>query len=267
MSDVPEIRIGTAEREQALAALSAALSDGRIRSSSSTSAADGSPRPPRAGSGTRCSRSAVAHAVRAVEVSPEPADVDGEKTWRNTVMAVIQFVALALFFVVPIDNSWLFFLLIPATAAILFGAGTAGKGAQLLMEPIEINAGSCICAHLRADERVDDRPALRDGGVTDPATSQIVRGSGRTEEHFPGPCANPRRLTAGRGGAGPRRRRRRAERVGTGRPRTTPRGRDRGRPPVRRGALGPRRHGTMRPMLDRFDRRCVPLAIATVVVW
>jgi hypothetical protein len=36
-------------------------------------------------------------------------------------MSVIPLVALVLFFVVPVDNSWLFFLMIPAAGAILFG--------------------------------------------------------------------------------------------------------------------------------------------------
>ncbi|MFC8933386.1 hypothetical protein [Rhodococcus sp. NPDC057135] len=36
------------------------------------------------------------------------------------------------------------------------------------MEPIEINAGGWYLRALRADERVDDRPALADGGITDP---------------------------------------------------------------------------------------------------
>ncbi len=36
------------------------------------------------------------------------------------------------------------------------------------MEPIEINAGSWYLRALRADERVDDRPALAEMGVTDP---------------------------------------------------------------------------------------------------
>ncbi|RVW04543.1 hypothetical protein [Rhodococcus spongiicola] len=35
------------------------------------------------------------------------------------------------------------------------------------MEPIEINAGSWYLRALRADERVDDRPALREGGIED----------------------------------------------------------------------------------------------------
>ncbi|MEU2256615.1 hypothetical protein [Nocardia xishanensis] len=36
------------------------------------------------------------------------------------------------------------------------------------MEPIEINAGSWYLRALRADERIDDRPALAAGGITDP---------------------------------------------------------------------------------------------------
>ncbi|MFH5210899.1 hypothetical protein ACHIPZ_22220 [Antrihabitans sp. NCIMB 15449] len=36
------------------------------------------------------------------------------------------------------------------------------------MEPIEVNAGAWYLRALRADERVDDRPALADGGIDDP---------------------------------------------------------------------------------------------------
>lgn len=36
------------------------------------------------------------------------------------------------------------------------------------MEPVEINAGQWYLRALRADSRVDDRPALADLGVTDP---------------------------------------------------------------------------------------------------
>ncbi|SIR81147.1 hypothetical protein [Williamsia sterculiae] len=37
------------------------------------------------------------------------------------------------------------------------------------MEPVEINAGAWYLRALRADDRVDDRPALADLGVVDPA--------------------------------------------------------------------------------------------------
>lgn len=36
------------------------------------------------------------------------------------------------------------------------------------MDPIEINAGAWYLRALRADERIDDRPALQEGGITDP---------------------------------------------------------------------------------------------------
>ena len=36
------------------------------------------------------------------------------------------------------------------------------------MEPVEINAGQWYLRALRADNRIDDRPALADLGVTDP---------------------------------------------------------------------------------------------------
>jgi hypothetical protein len=36
------------------------------------------------------------------------------------------------------------------------------------MEPVEINAGQWYLRGLRADGRIDDRPALADLGVTDP---------------------------------------------------------------------------------------------------
>lgn len=131
MSDLPEIRIGTAEREHALEALTQHFSDGRLtvtefdERSGQIAAAT-----------TRGQLDTVFSDLPSLSpstpsrVAPEPVDVDRDKTWRNTVMAVIPFVALALFFVVPIDNSWLFFLLIPATAAILFGGkdGRRGRG-------------------------------------------------------------------------------------------------------------------------------------------
>jgi hypothetical protein len=36
------------------------------------------------------------------------------------------------------------------------------------MDPVEINAGTWYLRALRADERMDDRPALAELGVTDP---------------------------------------------------------------------------------------------------
>lgn len=52
------------------------------------------------------------------------------------------------------------------------------------MEPIEINAGSWYLRALRADERVDDRPALADIGVT--AADHVARRTAQwaTDEHY-----------------------------------------------------------------------------------
>ncbi|PTR31597.1 hypothetical protein C8K36_101629 [Rhodococcus sp. OK519] len=52
------------------------------------------------------------------------------------------------------------------------------------MEPIEINAGSWYLRALRADERVDDRPALRDGGIEDPGYVTARTQQWATEEHY-----------------------------------------------------------------------------------
>ncbi|GAB2702594.1 hypothetical protein [Nocardia thraciensis] len=48
------------------------------------------------------------------------------------------------------------------------------------MEPIEINAGGWYLRALRADDRIDDRPALADGGITDP--DYVVRRAREWEE-------------------------------------------------------------------------------------
>ncbi|MBL1074964.1 hypothetical protein JK358_11225 [Nocardia sp. 2] len=52
------------------------------------------------------------------------------------------------------------------------------------MEPIEINAGSWYLRALRADERIDDRPALADGGITDPEYVTRRNSEWADETHF-----------------------------------------------------------------------------------
>ncbi|WP_280253793.1 hypothetical protein [Nocardia abscessus] len=52
------------------------------------------------------------------------------------------------------------------------------------MEPIEINAGTWYLRALRADDRIDDRPALAAGGITEP-DYVARRAAGWAEEtHF-----------------------------------------------------------------------------------
>ncbi|MBF6349253.1 MULTISPECIES: hypothetical protein [Nocardia] len=59
------------------------------------------------------------------------------------------------------------------------------------MEPIEINAGAWYLRALRADERVDDRPALLAGGITDP--EYVVRRSAQwaDESYFSWAVCDP----------------------------------------------------------------------------
>ncbi|AOW92198.1 hypothetical protein BFN03_04330 [Rhodococcus sp. WMMA185] len=120
MSDTPEIRIGTAEREQALKRLSDHLAAGRLtvpefdgRSLAVTNAT------------TRGELDRVfTDLPETTPDTPARAEAPGtaaDQNWRGVVMSLTPFLALVLFFVVPIDNSWLFFLMIPAAGAILFG--------------------------------------------------------------------------------------------------------------------------------------------------
>ncbi|MGV9413326.1 hypothetical protein ACWDOP_25780 [Nocardia sp. NPDC003693] len=52
------------------------------------------------------------------------------------------------------------------------------------MEPIEINAGGWYLRAMRADERIDDRPALADGGITDPEYVARRAAEWDAEKHF-----------------------------------------------------------------------------------
>jgi hypothetical protein len=52
------------------------------------------------------------------------------------------------------------------------------------LEPVEINAGTWYLRALRADERVDDRPALADGGVTNPTHVETRAAQWLADEHY-----------------------------------------------------------------------------------
>jgi hypothetical protein len=117
MSDVPEIRIGTAEREQAMQRLSDHFAAGRL------SVAEFDER-----------SAVVAAAMTRGDLDkvfidlPEPvvvaAAVPAKREsgflaeWPERVMAVIPIVAVILFFT---TGSWLWFLAIPLMGALLFG--------------------------------------------------------------------------------------------------------------------------------------------------
>ncbi|AYJ49230.1 DUF1707 SHOCT-like domain-containing protein [Rhodococcus sp. P1Y] len=141
MADNPDVRIGTAEREQALSNLSQHLSDGRLtltefdeRSAVVTSATTRReldsvftdlPTPSLAPTASRpldISKSSKP----ATPASTPPVPDDGWD-WRKAVMGAAPIIALILFFVVPVSNSWLFFLLIPLAGALLFG-GDRSRG-------------------------------------------------------------------------------------------------------------------------------------------
>lgn len=136
MADNPDVRIGTAEREQALEALSRHLGDGRLtlpefdeRSSVVSSAT------------TRGQLDAVFADLPSTTVTPsvsKPLERTASQTpaaessddgwdWRKAVMAATPIVALILFFVVPVSNSWLFFLLIPLVGAVIFGGDRSNR--------------------------------------------------------------------------------------------------------------------------------------------
>lgn len=133
MADNPDVRVGTAEREQALSALSRHFSDGRLtlpefdeRSAVVASA------------NTRGQLDSVFIDLPSPSLNPTvsapldrrqstpPANtgehdgVDGWD-WRKTAMAVTPIIALILFFVVDVSNNWLFFLLIPLVGALVYG--------------------------------------------------------------------------------------------------------------------------------------------------
>ncbi|MDJ0395129.1 DUF1707 domain-containing protein [Rhodococcus sp. G-MC3] len=135
MAENPDVRIGTSEREQALSNLSQHLSDGRItlpefdeRSAVVTSAT------------TRGELDAVFIDLPTPSLAPtvsRPLDISKSSSpaphsqdepaadtgwdWRKAVMGAVPIIALVLFFVVPVDSSWLFFLLVPLAGALLFG--------------------------------------------------------------------------------------------------------------------------------------------------
>ncbi|TSD97387.1 DUF1707 domain-containing protein [Skermania sp. ID1734] len=121
MAEPPEVRIGTADREKALAVLSEHFSAGRL------SIAEFDER-----------SSQIAKAITRGELDSIFADLPAQQDdstpqpaksktavgamlddWPERVMAVIPIAAVILFF---ITNSWLWFLAIPAAGALLYGS-------------------------------------------------------------------------------------------------------------------------------------------------
>ncbi|AMY24627.1 DUF1707 domain-containing protein [Rhodococcus fascians] len=126
MSELPEIRIGTADREKALDVLGQHFSEGRLtvpefdeRSATIASAT------------TRGQLESVfvdlpaASGTASVARSgtDAPAVKDRGIDWAAVVMPIVIFGSLALFFLTDFDQKWLFFLLIPLAGAILSAVG------------------------------------------------------------------------------------------------------------------------------------------------
>jgi len=66
------------------------------------------------------------------------------------------------------------------------------------LEPVEINAGQWYLRGLRADSRIDDRPALADLGVIDRTMSRTVPPSGPRTPATHGRCARSRPVSCWR---------------------------------------------------------------------
>ncbi|WP_415974251.1 DUF1707 SHOCT-like domain-containing protein [Rhodococcus sp. 077-4] len=128
MSELPEVRIGTADREKALEALSLHFSEGRLtvpefdeRSATVASAT------------TRGeiekvfidlpTVSGTSHTPVQLGKSPAPAEDGAGIDWRAVVMPLVIFGSMALFFLTDFDQKWLFFLLIPLAGALLSAGG------------------------------------------------------------------------------------------------------------------------------------------------
>jgi hypothetical protein len=116
MSDVPEIRIGTAEREQAMQRLSDHFAAGRL------SVAEFEERSAVVAAATtrgELDTVFVDLPEPALAVTATPAKRDGfPDEWSGRLMAVVPIVALILFLV---THQWLWFLAIPLMGALLFG--------------------------------------------------------------------------------------------------------------------------------------------------
>lgn len=117
MAEVPEVRIGTAERERAMKELSDHFSAGRL------SIAEFDERSAVVAAATTKGELATVFndlPVKRLEYEEKlPARKEGGSwDWQAAAIAITPIIAVVLFFTL---HSWLFFLLIPAVPAILEG--------------------------------------------------------------------------------------------------------------------------------------------------
>ena len=121
MSDQPEVRVGTAEREAAQNELNEHFSQGRLevpefeeRSSLV------------AGARTRSELDSVFHDLPRAPATVDPdavAKPSQTRNWRHTVIGATPFIAVVLFFLLNghFDQAWLVFLLVPLVGGVLGG--------------------------------------------------------------------------------------------------------------------------------------------------
>jgi len=119
VSEQPEVRVGTAEREAAQSKLNEHFSQGRLevpefeeRSSLV------------AGARTRSELDTVFHDLPRAPATVDPdavAKPSQTRNWRHAVLGATPIVAVVLFFLLNGDQAWLVFLLVPLVGAILGG--------------------------------------------------------------------------------------------------------------------------------------------------
>jgi len=121
VSEQPEIRVGTAEREAAQNELNENFSQGRLevpefeeRSSLV------------AGARTRSELDTVFHDLPRAPATVDPdavAKPSQTRNWRHTVIGATPFIAVVLFFLLNghFDQAWLVFLLVPLVGGVLGG--------------------------------------------------------------------------------------------------------------------------------------------------
>ncbi|MFG1793936.1 DUF1707 domain-containing protein [Nocardia sp. NPDC049149] len=125
MSELPEIRIGTAEREDAMRRLSDHFAAGRLSVAEFDERSAVIAAAVTRGDVTKVFTD-LPEPVTAAAVPAKPKSDSGFLSeWPERVMAVIPILAVILFFV---TGSWLWFLAIPLAGALLFGGSHGGHG-------------------------------------------------------------------------------------------------------------------------------------------
>jgi len=119
VSEQPEVRVGTAEREAAQSELNEHFSQGRLEVAEFEERSSLV-----AGARTRSELDTVFHDLPRAPATVDPdavAKPSQTRNWRHTVLGATPIVAVVLFFLLNGDQAWLVFLLVPLVGAILGG--------------------------------------------------------------------------------------------------------------------------------------------------